>query len=59
MDETKRFWESKTLWANLIGIVSLVAVDVAGVNIPAEWSVSILAVINIVLRLVTKKEIIW
>jgi hypothetical protein len=58
--DSKKFWESKTFWANLIGIGAMVAQSVNGSFVmPPEWQAAILAVINIVLRLVTKQEIVW
>ncbi len=50
---------SKTLWVNLLSIAGMVASAMFGYTIPAEWSVSILAVINIVIRLVTKEAVVW
>jgi hypothetical protein len=55
----KALVESKTFWLNVIAIGALVAQYLAGYNMSAEMQVSILAVLNIVLRLVTKDPIDW
>ena len=55
---TKHFYQSKTFWANVLGIVAMVAQMEYGWVLPAEWQVSILALLNMVLRLVTKTEIV-
>ena len=55
----KALIKSKTFWTNILALLGMVASSFFGYTIPPEWSVSILAVINIVLRLVTKEEIVW
>jgi len=52
----KKWYTSKTLWANGIAIAaSFFAPD----TITPDLQVKILAVINLILRLVTKSEIKW
>ncbi len=59
MQEKKKFWRSRTLWTNLIGIVVIVVSaitaneDIAQQILAAE--ASILAVINLILRLLTNQ----
>lgn len=57
---SKPWYTSKTVWANLIGVLAAVAASF-GLDIGAEeqgaLSVAILAVVNIVLRLVTNKGV--
>ena len=56
----KDFWKSKTFWVNLIAIiVFIVQLYVKDFVIPIEIQGAILAVINFILRWVTKEEIIW
>ncbi len=57
----KPFWKSKTLWVNLIAAIALIAEGVTGreVVIPLEVQASILAVVNLVLRKVTKEPVGW
>lgn len=47
----KKFWQSKTFWANIIGLV-LVSLQYAGtVNwIPNDVLVFVLAILNLILR---------
>lgn len=58
----KKWYESKTLWANLIAFVAVVC-GVLGVDVgldektQAELVVGIMAIVNIILRLVTKEPI--
>ena len=59
MNDSKKFWESKTFWANVLGIGAMVAQSVNGTFVlPPEWQAAVLGVINIILRLVTKQEIV-
>ena len=52
---TKRWYTSKTLWVNLTAIVALVAQTEFGYALDPEAQAVILAVINLILRVVTKK----
>ena len=49
----KKWYTSRTLWTNFIAILS-----VFGLEITAEEAVLLLAAANIILRLITKKELI-
>jgi len=55
----KSIFKSKTLWANLIAVLAMFAQNSYGVAIEPETQVSILAVVNVVLRLVTKEPVVW
>ena len=59
--ETKKIYQSKTFWVNLLAIVGIVLNSLYGIELDAEvqatLATSILAVINIVLRLRTNKGI--
>lgn len=58
--EQKIWYKSKTLWINLIALIGTI-VGFWGFD-AAQWTAisgSILAGINIILRLVTKEEIVW
>ena len=50
----KKWYRSRMLWTNLIALLA-----VFGLEITTEEGVAVLAVINIILRLVTKEELIW
>ena len=52
---TKRWYTSKTLWVNLLAIVALVAQAELGYVLDAEAQAALLAVINLILRIITKK----
>ena len=52
---TKRWYTSKTLWANLLAIVALVAQAEFGYILDVEAQAALLAVINLILRALTKK----
>ena len=57
--DNKTWFESKTLWVNLLAMVSVLFLGKSGVDLPTDWQITALAVINIILRLVTKKPIEW
>ncbi len=60
MERTKVWWMSKTIWTNMIALVGSMVIAV-GFD-PGRWaeiSAVGLAVVNLVLRLVTKDEIQW
>ena len=52
---TKRWYTSKTLWLNLLAIVALVAQAEFGYVLDAEAQAALLAVINLILRIITKE----
>lgn len=62
-DETpvaKPWYTSKIMWVNAIALIAMVLQGVTGnVIISAEIQATILSVINIVLRIVTKKPVVW
>ena len=53
--DTKRWYTSKTLWLNLLAIVALVAQAEFGYILDVEAQAALLAVINLILRIITKK----
>ena len=57
--ESKNPFLSKTLWVNVLAIAGMFIYADQGGQVPAEISTVILGVINLVLRLVTKKPIEW
>ena len=52
---TKRWYTSKTLWLNLLAIAAFVAQAEFGYILDAEAQSVILAAINLLLRIITKK----
>lgn len=59
MSKSKPFWQSKTLWVNLIAIAAMEVQSRTGYVIPAEGQAALLAVVNLVLRIVTDKPLDW
>jgi hypothetical protein len=58
--ENKIWYTSKTLWVNAIAVVAMVVQGVIGKEIIGiELQATILAVINMILRLVTKQPVAW
>ena len=55
----KKFYLSKTFWVNILAVIALVIQSQFGYVISPETQVSILAVLNILLRAITKTEITW
>lgn len=56
---TKNWYTSKTLWTNVIGIAVIAVQGQYGFIVDPGIQTAILAVINIVLRKITKEEIVW
>ena len=53
--DPKKWYASKTLWINAIGLIAMVVQGITGKAwIDAEAQVGILALVNMVLRSVTK-----
>ena len=50
----KKWYKSKTIWTNLIAIAVAL-----GLQLREEEVVAVLAIINLVLRFVTKEELTW
>ena len=52
---TKRWYTSKTLWVNLLAIAAFIAQGQFGYLLDAEAQAALLAIINLILRIITKK----
>ena len=56
--EEKKFWESKTFWVNLIASIALIVQAITNKEIISmEIQATILAIINIILRFITKGKV--
>lgn len=55
----KKFYQSKTFWANVIAIIGLSAQIKYGYVVSPEIQTLTLALINLVLRSYTKQPIVW
>lgn len=56
---SKTWYSSKTLWMNVIGIIAIVAQTQFGFLVDPAAQVVVLAMINIILRIVTGEDIVW
>jgi len=59
MEPKKPVWLSKTFWVNTIAAVAMLVQSYTGFVIEAEMQIAILAVINMILRMITKEAIVW
>ena len=57
--QEKKWYESKTLWVNLLSVIALVVQTQVGFVIDAEAQMALLGVINLVLRAVTQSHLNW
>lgn len=55
----KKWWQSKTLWANAIGITAIIVQSQVGYVISPEAQATLLAVVNMALRAITNSEVVW
>lgn len=57
----KHFWQSKTIWINAIALAGMILASITGIELEADTqaalATAILAVINIVLRLITNQAV--
>jgi len=56
--EVKPFYYSKTLWINALALIALIAQLRYGFIFSIEEQAALITVINLVLRIFTKKELI-
>lgn len=60
MPENKKTWyKSRMLWANTVAVAGIIITSVTGVEVDAETTVGILAVVNLILRIITKDRLAW
>lgn len=58
--ESKAWYLSKTLWVNAIALIAMVLQGVFNKEIISiELQATILSLINMVLRLITKSAVVW
>jgi len=55
----KSWYTSKTVWVNALAIVAIIAQAEFGFVISPEANASALALLNLILRAITKEEITW
>ena len=57
---SKKWWKSKVLWFNILSIIAMMLQTGSGILIaPAEIQVTLLAIVNVLLRSITNKNITW
>ncbi|AJF07778.1 hypothetical protein [Geoalkalibacter subterraneus] len=55
----KKIYLSKTFWTNVVALLAMVLQSFTGFVIDPETQVSLLAAINVALRLMTKEPVTW
>jgi len=55
----KKWYLSKTIWANILATAAVGIQLKFGFFIPAEFQLIILSAVNAVLRKISKEEIVW
>lgn len=58
-DGYKKWYMSKMFWVNFIALMSVLMQIYFGKVIQPEIQIAILGVLNMVLRFITKEEIVW
>lgn len=59
MEDAKKWYRSKTIWVNLIALGASLLQAKYGLVIDGPTQGMILVILNIILRAVTKEEIVW
>ncbi len=60
MDNEKSFWQSKTFWGNIVAVVgTFFGSDMMGAEIGTEEVALGFGILNLGLRFVTDKKIVW
>ena len=57
MNDSKKFWQSKTFWVNLISIVALIVQSKTGYVVNPSAQAIALGAVNVALRTVTKSAV--
>ena len=57
--ETKAFWQSKTIWLNVLAAIGGIVQTYTGFVISPELQGAVLIILYVILRFVTKSEITW
>ena len=53
----KKWYTSKTIWVNVVAAISLFASSQFGYTLSTETQAGIIAVLNIILRIITKSPL--
>ena len=57
-NNSKPFWQSKTIWTNILGMAATMIGPSAGIHLDAATTALSFGVANLVLRFLTDKSII-
>lgn len=57
--ETKKWYASKTVWVNGLAFIATVVQGYTGFVVSPELQGLLLTLVNVILRAVTKEEIVW
>jgi hypothetical protein len=57
--EGKKIWFSKIFWLNVLGLAAILIQAYTGYIVSVETQASVLAVLNVLLRLITKDPVVW
>ncbi len=55
--QAKSILQSKTVWLNVLGILIMIVNELAGKMIPTEYAALALAILNIIVRFLTKQPL--
>ncbi len=55
----KQYLTSKTLWFNIVALIAIITAGQFDFVLDGTMQAAMLVVINIVLRVITKEELVW
>ena len=55
----KQYLKSKTLWANVVALIAIVSMGQFGFVLDTTAQASMLVMMNVILRAITKEELVW
>ena len=55
----KKWYLSKTVWLNLAALIAAIITEAFGYNVDEKYVALFLTVLNLILRKVTREEIVW
>lgn len=59
MEDKKNFWQSRTLWANVVALLGTFFSSELGADLGTEEVALGFTILNGALRFVTNKKIVW
>ena len=55
----KQYLKSKTIWMNVIALIAIISAGQFGVVLDGNTQASLLFFMNVILRKITKEELVW